>query len=256
MGSLLAGLGLIVSVNATVRAILYTPPTLSPLDQSDDIIAPEAGLAPLILPTIHPNIVALRDQAQLPPLTLSLTETPAPNWIPNRIVIPVIQLDAPVVLAALKTISYQGKIYPQWKVPNFFAAGWAPTSASLGTLDNTVLFGHHNEDGEVFAHLVDLQVNDVILLYSGEKEFAYVVALKMILRERNEPVDVRLQNASWILPSQDERLTLLTCWPYATNTHRLIIVAIPISVDYLYNRSFTPRLIPLAPLIQKEGEGN
>jgi LPXTG-site transpeptidase (sortase) family protein len=29
------------------------------------------------------------------------------------------------------------------------------------------------------------------------------------------------------MPSTDERLTLITCWPYETNTHRLIIVALP-----------------------------
>ena len=153
-----------------------------------------------------------------------------------------------MVPATLRTIAYLGKNYPQWKVPNFFAAGWAPTSASLGVIGNTVLFGHHNADGEVFAHLVDLQVDDLIVVYSGEKNFTYVVALKMILPERNEPVDIRLQNARWILPSADERLTLLTCWPYASNTHRLIIVAIPVSADNLKNYPIIPRLTPLPPL--------
>jgi sortase A len=180
--------------------------------------------------------------------TLLLTGTPIPTWVPDRIVIPAIQLDAPAVPATLRTIAYLGKNYPQWKVPNFFAAGWAPTSASLGVIGNTVLFGHHNADGEVFAHLVDLQVGDLIVVYSGERKFTYAVALKMILPERNEPVDIRLQNARWILPSADERLTLLTCWPYASNTHRLIIVAIPISADNLKNYPLIPRLTPLPPL--------
>lgn len=40
-------------------------------------------------------------------------------------------------------------------------------------------------------------------------------------------VDVRMDNARWILPSTDERLTLVTCWPAKSNTHRLIIVASP-----------------------------
>jgi sortase A len=39
---------------------------------------------------------------------------------------------------------------------------------------------------------------------------------------------VRLQNAQWIQPTTDERLTLVTCWPYNDNSHRLIIVARPI----------------------------
>jgi sortase A len=49
----------------------------------------------------------------------------------------------------------------------------------------------------------------------------------MILKELGEPIEVRYQNARWILPSLDERLTLVTCWPKTGNTHRLIIVAFP-----------------------------
>jgi len=259
VGGMLVGLGLIISLTAGVSGILDIQPTLSPFDQTDDIILPKDGSAPVVIvPTLHPNIPDLqKDQTQsatqpatgqdMAASTLSLTGTPVPIWVPDRIVIPAIQLDAPAIPATLRTIAYLGKNYPQWKAPNFFAAGWAPTSASLGVIGNTVLFGHHNEDGEVFAHLVDLQVGDLILVYSGEKKFTYTVALKMILPERNEPVDIRLQNARWILPSADERLTLLTCWPYTSNTHRLIIVAIPISVDNLKNYPLIPRLTPLAP---------
>ena len=42
---------------------------------------------------------------------------------------------------------------------------------------------------------------------------------------------VRRANAQWIAPTDDERLTLVTCWPYISNTHRLIIVAKPVSND-------------------------
>jgi sortase A len=51
----------------------------------------------------------------------------------------------------------------------------------------------------------------------------------MILPEKYEQLDVRMNNAQWILPSVDERLTLISCWPYESNTHRLIIVARPIA---------------------------
>lgn len=257
VGSLLAGLGLIISLTAAVSSISDIQPTLSQLDQTDDIILPEEGFAPLIVSTVHPNVVDLKAPVEsahqaitgqsLAASILSLTGTPVPIWIPDRIVVPAIQLDAPVALASLRTIAYLGKNYPQWRVPNSFAAGWAPTSASLGVIGNTVLFGHHNSHGEVFAHLVDLEVDDVIVVYSGERKFTYVVALKMILLERNQPVDTRLQNARWILPSADERLTLLTCWPYASNTHRLIIVAVPISLDNLENYPLIARLTPQAP---------
>ena len=42
-----------------------------------------------------------------------------------------------------------------------------------------------------------------------------------------------MENAAWIMPSEDERLTLVTCWPYTSNTHRLIIVARPVEYRWL-----------------------
>jgi sortase (surface protein transpeptidase) len=59
----------------------------------------------------------------------------------------------------------------------------------------------------------------------------YRVEMNLILKERFQPVEVRLQNAAWILPSQDERLTLISCWPYESNTHRVVIVALPVAAE-------------------------
>jgi LPXTG-site transpeptidase (sortase) family protein len=50
------------------------------------------------------------------------------------------------------------------------------------------------------------------------------------LREAGESSKTRMENASWIGESNDERLTLVTCWPYESNTHRLIVVARPVNV--------------------------
>jgi sortase A len=51
----------------------------------------------------------------------------------------------------------------------------------------------------------------------------------MILPEKYEEMDIRMNNAQWILPSVDERLTLISCWPFESNTHRVIIVARPLA---------------------------
>jgi LPXTG-site transpeptidase (sortase) family protein len=155
------------------------------------------------------------------------TATPLPIYRPDRIVIPSLKLDAPIVPIGLKEVEIQGQTLEQWVAPNKFAAGWQSTSAPLGVIGNTVLIGHHNIDGEVFRDIHTLQEGDQIFLYSGDKVFAYKVGLNMILKERFQPVEVRLKNALWIMPSQDERLTLVTCWPYESNTHRVIIVALP-----------------------------
>ena len=176
-----------------------------------------------------------------------LTVTQAPIWIPDRIVIPVVKLDAPAEPAMLKEVAFEGKLYQQLVAPDSFDAGWFTKSATLGVAGNTVLIGHHNYYGEVFAHLVDLQVGDLILVYSGDKSFAYAVKMKLILPELGQPLEVRLKNAQWVAPSQDERLTLVTCWPANNNTHRLVIVAMPVSPDTAENYEMVPRPTPEPP---------
>ncbi|HOG80388.1 MAG TPA: sortase, partial [Anaerolineaceae bacterium] len=59
----------------------------------------------------------------------------------------------------------------------------------------------------------------------------------MILPERNQPVEQRIENARWIEPSVDTRLTLITCWPYESNTHRLVVVARPVSLEGLLEQA-------------------
>jgi LPXTG-site transpeptidase (sortase) family protein len=155
---------------------------------------------------------------------------PSPG-VPRRILIPSIQLDAPVVAAPVDFETIAGEQYLHWFVPDEFAVGWHTTSAMLGETGNTVLNGHHNAHGEVFVSLVDVKEGDVIWVESDHRRYRYQVANKMILPEKYEQLDVRMSNAQWILPTVDERLTLITCWPYESNTHRLIIVARPLGEE-------------------------
>jgi len=113
-----------------------------------------------------------------------------------------------------------------WQVADY-AVGWHKTSAYPGNPGNVVLSGHHNIKGEVFRRLVELAPGDEIIVYVGETPYHYVVEEKHLLREKGMPVEVRRRNARWIMPTPDERLTLVTCWPYTSNTHRLIVVARP-----------------------------
>jgi LPXTG-site transpeptidase (sortase) family protein len=166
------------------------------------------------------------------------------SGLPQRLVITAINLDAPVVEAPLKEITIGRQVFSTWDVPNQFAAGWQQTSASLGKPGNTVLNGHHNEFGEVFKRLVDLKVGDQIVIDSDTRQFVYLVTNRLILPEKGQPVSVRLNNARWILPTNDERLTLVTCYPYTNNTHRLIIVARPLATDEGITQ---PDLSPLSP---------
>lgn len=174
---------------------------------------------------------AYQAQVTREPMTTIVPSTPVEiinGYIPDRIIIPVIQLDAPVVESDQKNVELRDQWFEQWTVPNEFAAGWQASSAPLGVIGNTVLGGHHNEYGKVFEHLIDLQVGDTIYVYSGKVTFVYRVVDKQLLKERDVSLDIRKTNAEWIAPSTNERLTLVTCWPQRSNTHRLIIVAEPV----------------------------
>lgn len=146
---------------------------------------------------------------------------------PERLVIPAIDLDTPVVPVGWETIQVGEETIGQWRVPNEKSAGWHDTSAGLGGGSNTVLNGHHNLYGQVFGLLVALEVGDTLSLWSGEDKFDYVVTETAVLPEKGQPIEVRLANAEHILPTKDERVTLVTCWPYSSNTHRLVVVAKP-----------------------------
>jgi sortase A len=145
---------------------------------------------------------------------------------PERLLIPAIELDAPVEPVGWFTVRLDGALYGQWQVPDF-AVGWHRTSAGLGEKGNTVLNGHHNVYGQVFRRLEEMRPGDELTLIGGRREYAYTIEARVILTERGQPVEVRLRNADWIMPTDDERVTLITCWPYTSNTHRLVLVARP-----------------------------
>jgi sortase A len=148
---------------------------------------------------------------------------------PNRLVIPAIDLEAPIITVGYDSITVDGQRVNTWAVPNFYAVGWHHTSAPPGEPGNTVLNGHQNIQGGVFRDLSALQTDDEIIVYADGTPYHYRVAERHLLAEEGQPLSVRIQNAHWIMPTDDVRLTLVTCAPEASSTHRLIIVARPAS---------------------------
>lgn len=189
---------------------------LSPLE----VNTPDAGTIP---PAEKQNLIT-PEQAKAPPAPTQVID----GYIPDRIIIPAIHLDAPILSSTYTSLELRDQWFEQWKVPDEFAAGWQTNTAPLGMIGNTVIGGHHNEYGKVFGHLIDLEIGDIIYVFSGKITFEYKIVDKQILQERDVSLDIRKANAKWISPTGDERLTLVTCWPKRSNTHRLIIVAEPV----------------------------
>lgn len=257
-------LGIVPTPTATRQLVVYIAPTPSstpwavpsPTPTATGTIAPTATptrvvAPPSILPDTpnqdDPTPVIIETNAMLPtatppPATVTATTAPIPvdappdkppagqSFAPQppiRLVIPAVGIDSKVVPVGWDIVEQNGLQYSVWHVADY-AVGWHETSARAGEPGNTVLAGHHNINGEVFKNLVNVEVGDTVELYTADGVFTYTIELKTIVKEKGEPPEVRQKNAEWIAPTTDERVTMVTCWPYTNNTHRVIVVAKPV----------------------------
>ena len=198
-----------------------------------------ATIPPAPTPPPSPTVVSASTLTPVPTLfpTPTLFNTPTPTLVPTptptpalptRILIPAIGVDAPVVPVSWQAVETDGQAQVAWEVPDMYAAGWHETSAPLGAPGNTVLNGHNTTNGEVFRDLYTLEVGETIAVYSNDVPYTYAVTEILILPEADQPLEVRLENARYILPTDDERLTIVTCHPYGSLRYRLIVIAHPI----------------------------
>jgi sortase A len=156
------------------------------------------------------------------------TETPTPiPAIPTRLVVAHLGIDAAVVPVSWRAAGEANQGEGAWDVPDEGLVGWHDDSAPLGGLGNTVLNGHNTTGGEVFRNLYQLGAGDEISVYSNDRAFLYEVSEVLILPELGQPREVRESNASYLQPTEDERLTLVTCHPYGSLRNRLIVIARP-----------------------------
>ncbi len=211
-----------------------SPAEPSPAAPPQETLTPAPSVTPTPAPSATPTVTETAPTLTATPIptipTLPLTASPTPisGAPPTRIRIAAIGLDAPVVPVGQHAVTLDGELFSQWDVPPTRAAGWHQTSAPLGAPGNTVLNGHHNVYGEVFRYLAALKPGDWIALDAADRRYHYVVVQTMTLAEEGQPLDVRAENARWILPTADERVTLVTCWPSYANTHRLVVIALPL----------------------------
>lgn len=146
--------------------------------------------------------------------------------LPTRLVIPSIRVDSPVVGVDLVTSVQRGRTVSTWQVARD-AVGFHSSSALPGTRGNTVMSGHNNAWGRVFRDLIDVKRGDEIAVHVGDRVVRYIVEDKVLVRETRATDLQRQRNAEFIAPTDDERLTLVSCWPYRLPTHRVIVVARP-----------------------------
>lgn len=191
---------------------------------------PAASITPtaeqLSSPSPQPSPTPSVTPTQPPTPAPSATPTPPPvgDHTPVRLVIPEISLNRELIPVGLDAQNVP--IVPDHDV------GWYIYSAKPGQGENIVLWGHvlrFRKAPQIpapFANIDRLQIGSEILLYSADgTAFRYVIARK----ERVTPDQVQ-----YILPTGDERLTLVSCIgdrvivdENVELTHRLITIAVP-----------------------------
>ncbi|MBI3361667.1 MAG: sortase [Chloroflexi bacterium] len=108
-----------------------------------------------------------------------------------------------------------------------YAAGFLVSSAPPGTVGNTVIYGHNNILGEVFRRLSELKAGDVVEVSTSAQVWHYTVESVTTFQEAGITPEQQAANLVYFDPTSDVRLTLLTCWPYTGNSHRVAVVARP-----------------------------
>lgn len=156
----------------------------------------------------------------------SASDIPAPT-APTRIVAPAINLDAPVVTMDWRTEIQGEQATSVWNVPEN-EAGWHLNSTRPGQGGNVVISGHNNSmGGHVFGRLDELTEGDTVTLWADETAYTYYISRRDTIRTFAAGPEMLNKLQQLAGPASTEQLTLITCWPNWTNTHRLILVAEP-----------------------------
>jgi LPXTG-site transpeptidase (sortase) family protein len=179
-------------------------------------------------------VIASTPAFGLPPTTPlpTVTPTPVPTATPLplpaiRVSIPAIGVNSIIRETYPTTITFwTGEQQDVW-APVPFAVGHPDSSGYPGEGTNIALLGHNNIDGAVFLRLAELLPGDSVILYTEDSEFHYQVQSTMIIPFWGNESDAMTLLQSYLGPQSSERVTLISCWPYTSNTHRAVVLAAP-----------------------------
>ncbi len=197
------GVQALQQLNQEARAALAQP-TLTPTPWVRAVVLPGGHTPPDSPGGARPNLEEIPEHLRpfvqvAAPIAVP---TPSPEH-PIRIRIPAIGVDAPVVL---------GDDWEQLKK----GVGWHIGSGLPGQRGNVVLSAHNDIYGEIFRDLDQLRPGDEIYIHTQRNVYTYVVTSTHIVK----PTDV-----AWMDPTREPMVTLISCYPYRVNTHRIIVRA-------------------------------
>jgi sortase A len=177
-------------------------PTLTPTPLIRVALLPGGHTPPDSLGRSSPEEIP----AHLRHIVSEVTPMPVPTKGPEQAIlieIPSIGVKAPVV---------EGDDWEALKQ----GAGHHIGSANPGESDNCVISAHNDIYGEIFRDLPDVDLGDEVFVYTASQVHRYVITQKRII----EPEEV-----SVMYPASSPVLTLISCYPYGIDTHRIVVIA-------------------------------
>ncbi len=197
------GLDILQELNREV-ALALEQPTLTPTPLIRAVVLPSGHTPPNSPGGSRPNIEEIPEHLQ--PVVQSYGEIPIPTQGPQhaiRLQIPKINQDVPVV---------EGDGWEQLKK----GVGHHINSANPGESGNVVLSAHNDIHGEIFRNLDQLEVGDLVILFSERQSYTYVVEDVLIV----EPTQVEFLEST-----SESKATLISCYPYLVDNKRIVVIA-------------------------------
>ena len=197
------GSNILQKLNQEVAQAIVQP-TFTPTPLITAVVLPSGHTPPTSPGGAQPNEAEIPES--LRPLVQSMPQPVIPTQGPTqaqRIVIPAINVDAPVV---------QGDGWEQLKKGVAQRVG----TPDPGQAGNVVFSAHNDIFGEIFRRLDELSPGDEIFLYTASQVFTYVVTNTRIVA----PTEV-----SVMAPTLHPSLTLISCYPYLVDTQRIAVFA-------------------------------
>ena len=188
---------------------------------------PNMADLPTPAPTPLPPPPQLNDQAT--GLTGIINRLPkeADTSPPVRLSIPSVKIDSKIVPVTWKMIPAPGGVQKsEWQVADY-AVGHHAGTANPGQPGNVVLSGHVDYRGQVFKDLNKVHKGDEVTVYTEKGQYLYVVIDLKIVKEEGVSEEQKRRNAAYMNPTPDRTLTMITCYPYGVDDHRLVVIAKP-----------------------------
>lgn len=191
--------------DSAAAASVAALPTIVPTPLYSAVVLPSGHTPPTSPGGAQPNEAEI--PAHLRPLVQAMPAPAVPTQGPRqaqRIVIPAINVDAPIV---------QGDDWEQLKK----GVGQHVGTADPGQGGNHVLTAHNDIYGEIFRSLDQLQPGDEVQIQTVSEIFTYVIQETRVV----EPTEV-----SVLGPTTDPTITLISCYPYAVDTQRIVVTGV------------------------------